>query len=131
MHHITVTQEYGDTGVRSNQQDLPTDIPTVYQLLRDSGYHVMLSGKDDLVKPSGCGVDGEYRASQLGFSDTARCKGKGNVAKHYPKVTDPYGLFLEERGLWEAYYECTKGDSCCDMDFDKKGHVSYVSQKLR
>ncbi len=47
-------REYDYTGVPTNHQDFPENQTTIYQLMRDvAGYHVMVSGKDDLVKSTG------------------------------------------------------------------------------
>ena len=44
---------------------MPEGLTTHYRALRDkAGYHVMVSGKDDLTKHSGYGQDGSYRESQ-------------------------------------------------------------------
>jgi arylsulfatase A-like enzyme len=52
--------EYYRCRVPSNAQNYPLDQPTVYQLLRGAGYHVMGCGKFDLHKPElDWGLDGK------------------------------------------------------------------------
>lgn len=52
----------GESKVPSNSFDVPENLTTHYRALRDAGgYHVMVSGKDDLTKHSGYGPDGSYR----------------------------------------------------------------------
>ena len=51
-------REYDLAGVPSNEQDLPLNIPTFYTSLKNAGYVVMTSGKDDLTKASGPSADG-------------------------------------------------------------------------
>ena len=66
---LALGREYDEQHVPSNSFDVPTDFTTVYRALRDEGgYHVMVSGKDDMTKHSGYGADGSYRAVELGFS---------------------------------------------------------------
>ena len=60
----------------------------------------MVSGKDDLTKPTGCGLNGDYRATELGFSDWNRCKGKSDDIMYYPNVTDPYGTYMRDNHLY-------------------------------
>ncbi len=82
--------------------------------MRDNGYHVMVSGKDDLTKETGCGVNGTYRSEQLGFSDQARCKGKWDVDHSYPTPSDPYGEYLSTLDLWAYYKDCMQKGACCN-----------------
>jgi hypothetical protein len=65
------------------------------RVLRDEGYHVMTTGKDDLTKATGPGIDGSFHAAALGFSDFLRVKGKDDV-KSSSEPTDPYGAFLAQ-----------------------------------
>ena len=48
---LAVGMEYDRCGVPGNDVNLPLDMPNMYRLLRDSGYHVMGCGKFDLHKP--------------------------------------------------------------------------------
>ena len=122
-------REYDLAGVLSNfQNDYPVDQPTFFKLLRDSGYHTMLTGKDDLTKAtqlgsrvnySGCpqcvAGDGLYHQSELGFSDGLRYSGKDDVVDT-PEPHDMYGYFLRnqtthlENGTavsgWDAHRAC-------------------------
>ena len=50
----------------------------------------MTTGKDDLTKQSGVGLNGSYNANKLGFINYKRCDGKHQAVKNYPNVTDPY-----------------------------------------
>jgi len=110
-------REYDEAGVPDNfSNDFPLSIATFYQLLEQSGYHTMVSGKDDLTKASGPGLDGQYHARELGFSDFARTEGKEDVLKsHQP--TDPYGLFCLNHTtdgnltLWDILLN--KDSDCC------------------
>merc|ERR1719474_212207 len=88
--------EYDEAGVLTNSDDYPLDHVTIYNLMEDAGYHIMMAGKDDLTKASGCGIDGSYRAEELGFSAQRRCKGKIDMIEDYPKVTDPFAVYLSE-----------------------------------
>jgi len=71
--------------------DLSSDIPTIFQLLRTAGYDVMTVGKDDLTKPTFLGYtvgyegcpnckrgDGRYRQEELGFDEGSRFVDKVN-----------------------------------------------------
>jgi len=71
--------------------DLPSDEPTIFQLLRNAGYDVMTAGKDDYTKASYIGYtvdydgcpsckrgDGRYRQAELGFDDGSRFIDKPN-----------------------------------------------------
>jgi len=90
--------------------------------MQEVGYFVAVSGKDDLTKKHGCGIDGEYRANELGFDDQRRCKGKGDNIKPYPQTTDPYAVYLSNQyhlnangsneTEWEIMSDCF--DDCCE-----------------
>ena len=100
-------KEYDRCGVPSNQIDYPLDQPTFYQLLRDSGYHVMGCGKFDLHKPTpNWGLDGKRLLHEWGFSDGVDNEGKidgVNSGRESPK--GPYLQYLEERGLRNVHIE--------------------------
>lgn len=118
---IAAGKEYDYTGVPSNGYDFPTNETTIYKLMRDNGYWVMVSGKDDLTKKSGCGINGTYRLTELGFSDQRRCKGKVDDNSPYPNVTDPFSTYLSEhfninngqnQSEFEIRHECFQ--KCCN-----------------
>eukprot|EP01084_Bolivina_argentea_P046451 85561_1 len=116
---IASGREYDYIGISKNK-DLPEDVPTFYKLIQDTGYWVMVSGKDDLTKTTGCGVNGTYRLTELGFNDQERCQGKDDHIDNYPNVSDPYGVWLSQKNTqklkktwWEIDYNCIGGDSCC------------------
>lgn len=69
----------------------PINQTTFYTLLRDAGYAVMTSGKDDLTKATGMYLNGTYHADALGFTSYARCDGKQDAAGTSPH--DPYGAY--------------------------------------
>ena len=59
---LALGREYETQQVPGNSYDVPDGLITHYRALRDTGgYHVMVSGKDDLTKHSGYGQDGSYR----------------------------------------------------------------------
>ena len=92
---LALGREYDEQMVPSNSFDVPTALPTVYSSLRDgAGYHVMITGKDDLTKHSGYGPDGSYRAAELGFSAwLGRTAGKAGTYKA-GRGQGPYPAFL-------------------------------------
>ena len=85
----------------------------------------MVSGKDDLVKLSSCGVNGTYRLNELGFDDQRRCAGKGDVFGSWTQPTDPYGVYLTQHFYpngegqndsdWNISYVCDT-ETCCTSD---------------
>eukprot|EP01084_Bolivina_argentea_P024688 45963_1 len=117
---IASGKEYDYTGVPSNKYDFPENETTIYKLLQNNNYWVMVSGKDDLTKESGCGVDGTYRLNELGFNDQRRCKGKADDMSSYPTPSDPFAVYLSQHyhinnGVnvteWNITKECFK--HCC------------------
>jgi len=98
---IAAGRGYGDTGVKGNENDYPVNQTTIYNLMQKAGYWVMMAGKDDLTKPNGVGMEGDYRQKDLGFSDQRRCIGKRAIHKTYPNVTDPYGTYLSTHDFTE------------------------------
>eukprot|EP00045_Choanoeca_perplexa_P018446 m.292136 g.292136 ORF g.292136 m.292136 type:complete len:518 (-) comp17823_c0_seq1:5057-6610(-) len=124
---IASGREYDQAGVACNFcNDYQTDIPTFYRLLRDDGgYHVMVTGKDDLTKATQPGPDGRINFDALGFSDGIRYSGKEDVVDKYPQPHELYGYMLRnntvalENGTlvsaWTSHYSCMHGDaSLCD-----------------
>jgi len=113
-------REYDEAGVPSNfANDYPVNLTTFYTLLQNAGYHTMTTGKDDLTKATGCGLNGTLHATQLGFSDFLRVKGKDDVLGAVP--SDPYGEYLLEHNvyvngtnvtLWDVYNKLDK--ACCN-----------------
>ena len=102
--------EYDASPVRGNADNLPLDRPTVYGLLRDSGYHVMGCGKFDLNKGdciagrNAWGADGKRNLTEWGFSDGINNEGKYdgvNSGREMPR--GPYMHYLEERGTRDAH----------------------------
>ena len=90
---IAAGKEYDHTGVPSNSYDFPTNETSIYKPMQDNGYWVMVSGKDDLTKSSGVGINGTYRQNELGYSDQRRCIGKW-ILTDYPNVIDPFSAYL-------------------------------------
>lgn len=100
-------KEYDRCQVASNGVDYPLNQTSFYQLLRDSGYHVMGCGKFDLHKPThDWGLDGKRLLEEWGFSDGIDNEGKWdgvNSGKDSPK--GPYLQYLEERGLRQVHID--------------------------
>jgi len=132
---LTSGREYDRAGVPDNfSNDYPLSIPTFYQLLENSGYYVMTSGKDDLTKSSGPGLDGNYHAKELGFSNFARTEGKEDVLKSN-KPTDPYGSFCLQHNistdtgnltLWDVLLE-KDSDCCTSVKGGSSGYFCEIS----
>ena len=118
---LAAGREYDEAGVASNfANDYPVNQTTFYTLLKQAGYHTMTTGKDDLTKATGPNINGTYHATELGFVDFLRVKGKDDVKGANP--SDPYGEYLLEQTttdpasgknvtLWEVYNALDKG--CC------------------
>lgn len=100
-------KEYHRARVRDNGIDYPLDQPTFYQMLRESGYHVMGCGKLDLHKPSPIwGIEGKTLTHEWGFSDAIDNAGKWdavNSGKTEPK--DPYMHYLYQHELEKVHLE--------------------------
>lgn len=139
---LASAREYDHTGVPSNGFDFPINETTFYMVLRQRGYHVMTTGKDDLTKRSqlgsnngypGCPTcvdgDGRYHLDALGFSDGLRYSGKMDVVNK-PNPHEMYGYYLRNHTIelqggenvtgWEAHRACmgkgTKAD-CVNATF--------------
>ena len=119
---IATGKEYDYSGMEQNMQDLPENQTTFYKLLQNNGYHTMVTGKDDLTKLTGVGVDGSYRAKQLGFSAQRRCLDKTALPVFYPNVTDPFTAYLANQSLYNITDECY--ETCCD-DWPNNGPPFY------
>ena len=89
----------------------------IYRTLQDNGYHTMVTGKDDLSKTSGVGLDGSINAAELGFSAWSRTLGKP-TALNGESPKDPYGVALQAAGLYTQGHQCYIGDDkvpqCCE-----------------
>ncbi len=98
-------RDYSRARVPSNRADYPLDLPTYYQMLRKSGYHVTVCGKVDLHKATeDWGLDGKRRLKEWGFSDGIDNAGKNDAIRSggvAPK--DPYMAYLHKRGLAAAH----------------------------
>lgn len=91
-------------GSQDNNSYLPNHITTYYQRLRDAGYRVGCVGKLDLAKPDSYnGRNGDRpRAYGWGFTHPVECEGKMHAGMHDDPM-GPYGIDLEEQGLYEAF----------------------------
>ena len=92
---LALGREHDMTGVEANQ-DVEREMPgktTVYRALRDAaGYHVMMSGKDDLAVPYL--ADGSHNAQELGYS---AWKGRSPGKEHIKASEGPYTTFLSNQ----------------------------------
>lgn len=99
-------------------------IPTFMQALQRAGYWTAVTGRDDLTKRSGPGLDGAYHTAELGFNDSARCAGSvdvtwgecggadggaapcagvyANESRQRATVHEPYGAYLAEQPVADA-----------------------------
>ncbi|HUV08711.1 MAG TPA: sulfatase-like hydrolase/transferase [Spirochaetia bacterium] len=105
------------TGVMTNQENYPNDLPTYFQLLRREGYRVGMVGKTDLHKPVHYyGEAGDIPfLYHLGFTDPHETEGKINAAQFSRYEFDrravektpvgPYQRYLEERGCLDRFVE--------------------------
>jgi choline-sulfatase len=93
-------------GALDNRAFLPRSQATYYQRLRDHGYRVGCIGKLDLAKPDGYnGVDGD-RPCAFGWGFTHPCEAEGKMhAGQTPEPKGPYGLMLQEKGLYQKFHE--------------------------
>eukprot|EP00931_Biecheleriopsis_adriatica_P020361 TRINITY_DN13632_c0_g1_i2.p1 TRINITY_DN13632_c0_g1~~TRINITY_DN13632_c0_g1_i2.p1 ORF type:complete len:607 (+),score=89.11 TRINITY_DN13632_c0_g1_i2:161-1981(+) len=120
-------REYDFSGVPGNTVDIPVNQSTFYKQLQRAGYHVMMTGKDDLTKKSQIGAltgrykpFGGYRSAELGISDGIRTAGKDSVVKTWPLPHDEYGFMLQNATLqlpdgssttgWDSHYYCFIGN---------------------
>ncbi|MBN1671048.1 MAG: sulfatase-like hydrolase/transferase [Kiritimatiellae bacterium] len=92
-------------GSLDNRSFLPHSVPTYYQRLRDHGYRVGCVGKLDLAKPDG--YNGRFGDRPCvfgwGFTHPEECEGKMHAGQS-PEPRGPYGLWLREQGLYEAFH---------------------------
>ena len=110
---IATGKEYDYSGMEQNMMDLPENQITFYQLLENNGYYTMVTGKDDLTKKTGVGIDGTYRSQQLGFSAQHRCMDKTALPVFYPNITDPFTDYLSNQSLYGITDQCY--NDCCDQ----------------
>ncbi|MBY0504060.1 MAG: sulfatase-like hydrolase/transferase [Bryobacteraceae bacterium] len=101
--------EYDRCRVPTNAQNYPLDQPTLYQMLRQGGYHVMGCGKFDLHKPElDWGLDGKRLIREWGFSDGIDNEGKHDGTRAFQLAGRPKGPFLaylDQRGLAHLHVE--------------------------
>lgn len=100
--------EYDHQFVMNNNLNYPKRQTTFYQLLRDSGYHVLGCGKMDLAKGADWwGIDGKWRIHSWGFSDGINNAGKWDQVSgfewnnNYP--ADPYLTYLAQQHLLQMH----------------------------
>ena len=124
-------REYDAAGVPDNfSHDYPINQTTFYSLLREAGYTVMTSGKDDLTKATGPGLNGTFNADALGFSQYARCDGKDDASGATPH--DPYGAFCARHyevvsGKNESFYDIYNADmKSCEAPGGAAGQYDCV-----
>jgi len=98
-------RSYHSCGVMDNQQDLPSNQPTFYQKLKESGYRVAGVGKFDLHKSSSYwGLDGSESLSKWGFTDGIDNEGKWDgVFSGTETPQGPYMKMLHDRGLAKTH----------------------------
>ena len=104
---LAAGKEYDGCRVPGNGADYPLDQTTYYQLLRDSGYHVIGCGKFDLHKATELwGLDGKRLLPEWGFSDGVDNAGKFDAIRsgaEEPK--DPYMGYLHEHELAQMHVD--------------------------
>ncbi|MFW6132301.1 MAG: sulfatase [Planctomycetota bacterium] len=107
----------GRVGSLDNQSFLPASTRTYHHRLRDAGYHVGLVGKVDLAKPDPWnGRDGARPVMfTYGFTRPVECEGKMH-AGNSPRPLGPYGLWLQEQGLYERFHR----------DYVARGRTGWV-----
>jgi choline-sulfatase len=84
---------------------LPVGASTYYQRLRDADYRVGAVGKIDLAKRDKYNGPKGNRPStyRWGFTDPVEIEGKMHAGGS-PAPQGPYGLWLQERGLYDAFH---------------------------
>jgi arylsulfatase A-like enzyme len=105
---LATGRRFGRTGVVDNTADTPTDLPTVFKLLRDAGYRTLTCGKNDLHKASRWkGRDGwTSKMGRYGFTEAINHSGKFDAEKGVKGRPGPhcsYSAFLQANGLYEDY----------------------------
>lgn len=91
-------------GCLDNNCYLPRHVTPYYVRLRDAGYRVGCVGKLDLAKPDPYnGRRGDRpRVFGWGFTHPVECEGKMHAGMA-DQPRGPYGFWLEEQGLFEAF----------------------------
>ncbi len=118
--------EYDNCRVLTNAQNFPDDQTTVYQLLRNAGFHVMGCGKFDLHKPElDWGLDGKRKIRDWGFSDGIDNEGKHDGTRAYTRAGNqpkgPFLAYLKKLGVADLHIE----------DYEKrKGHGDTFTTPL-
>ncbi len=104
-------------GALDNDSFLPASATTYYQRLRDHGYRVGCVGKVDLAKPDTWnGRRGDRPCMfTFGFTHPVECEGKMHAGMH-PEPRGPYGLWLQQRGLYEKFRQ----------DYDARAKAGWV-----
>ncbi|MCL2831735.1 MAG: sulfatase-like hydrolase/transferase [Treponema sp.] len=108
--------KYENCRVPDNQHDYPPDLPSFYNVLKNSGYRVAGAGKFDLHKNTQFwGLDGWVDLlGKIGFTDSIDNAGKidaVNSGAEEPgnfNPRDPYMKFLINRGYAESYIKDMK-----------------------
>lgn len=92
-------------GALDNQSFLPHSVLPYYRRLRDYGYRVGCVGKLDLAKPDG--YNGRHGDRPVvyswGFTHPEEDEGKMHAGGS-PAPRGPYGFWLQERGLYQAFH---------------------------
>lgn len=130
-------------GALDNMAYLPADVTTYYRRLRDAGYRVGHVGKIDLAKPDPYnGRDGDRPCNYTwGFTDPHETEGKMHAGKS-PTPLGPYGLWLEQRGLYQTFVQDYKArkksfdrsiaDSALPTDAFEDSYIAeYAAKWLR
>jgi choline-sulfatase len=93
-------------GSLDNRSYLPRSATTYYQRLRDAGYRVGCVGKLDLAKPDKYNGRCGDRPCVFGwgFTHPEEVEGKMHAGAN-PTPQGPYGLLLQEKGLYAKFHE--------------------------
>jgi len=107
---LAAGMEYDRCRVATNAVNYPEDQPTMYQMLRTAGYHVMGCGKFDLHKPElDWGLDGKRKIASWGFSDGIDNEGKHDGTRAFVQAGNqpkgPFLAYLNQLGLAQAHVE--------------------------
>jgi len=115
---LATGKRYDSCGVDGNSDDLPPDVTTYYERLRDeAGYRVGGVGKFDLHKGTyGWGVEGTHKLRKWGFSTGTDCAGKIDgilslVFENHPSKSD-----LTNEEMWNGVQDALKTDSLQPQD---------------